>query len=87
MSIAVPAHGHGPDADRIPRMDHETRLVEIETRLAFQDLALGELSELVHQQRRELDALRRAFDLATAELGALRDSLASPVANEAPPHY
>lgn len=68
-------------------MDHDARLVEIETRLAFQELALSELSDLVNQQRLGLEALRHALAQTSAELGSLRDGLVPPAANEPPPHY
>lgn len=68
-------------------MDTEARLIDIETRLAFQDQTLGELSELIHRQRQELDALRRSLAQANSDLMALRDSFNTGPAHEPPPHY
>ncbi|MCX7555571.1 SlyX family protein [Xanthomonadaceae bacterium JHOS43] len=69
-------------------MMDDARLIEIETRLAFQEHTLSELSDLVHRQRLELDALRAALIQATADLNALRSGVSSPsAANEPPPHY
>lgn len=69
-------------------MPDDARLIEIETRLAFQEQALGELGDVVHRQRRELEALRRALAHATADLHALRDSVSTPAVPEPPPpHY
>lgn len=76
-------------AGKLSPMSDEARLIEIETRLAFQEHTLGELSDLVHHQRQELDALRSALMQATADLDALRTGLSSSGAasEPPPPHY
>ncbi|MGY0612356.1 MULTISPECIES: SlyX family protein [unclassified Luteimonas] len=66
----------------------ESRVVELETRLAFQEHALSELSDALADARRELsrnDALlRRALD----ELHANRPGVTGDPADEPPPpHY
>ncbi|MBB5206656.1 SlyX family protein [Chiayiivirga flava] len=69
-------------------MDNEPRWIELETRLAFQEHTLGELSRIVHEQRIDIDALRLRLDRALSDLGSLRDSLAGDAAPEPPPpHY
>lgn len=69
-------------------MNDDARLIEIETRLAFQESALQDLGDLVNRQRLELESLRRALTEATADLLSLREGLSSGVANEPPPpHY
>lgn len=69
-------------------MPDDTRLVELETRLVFQEHAVGELSDVVHRQQRELEALRRALMNATTDLDALRDSVSATTLPEPPPpHY
>lgn len=69
-------------------MDNEPRWVELETRLAFQEHTLGELSRIVHEQRIDIDALRLRLERALADLGTLRDTLGNDTAAEPPPpHY
>lgn len=69
-------------------MSDEARLIEIETRLAFQEQAQLELSDLIHRQQRELEALRHALAQANADLYSLRDSLPDTALPEPPPpHY
>ncbi len=69
-------------------MTDDARLIEIETRLAFQESALQDLSDLVNRQRLELESLRRTLAQATADLLSLREGLSSGTANEPPPpHY
>lgn len=66
----------------------EARIVELETRLAFQEQSMAELSDALAEARLELarnDALlRRALD----ELNANRPGLVGDAADEPPPpHY
>jgi SlyX protein len=66
----------------------EARLVELETRLAFQEQALAELSDALAATRLELSRndglLRRALE----ELRASRPGIAGDPADEPPPpHY
>ncbi|UWX04773.1 SlyX family protein [Pseudoxanthomonas sp. NC8] len=66
----------------------EQRLVELETRLAFQEHALAELSEALAEVRMERvrsDELMRAV---LADLRGLRGSIyADPASEPPPPHY
>lgn len=66
-------------------MDSEARLIEIETRLAFQDRTIEALNEVVLSLRedlrklhRELDETRERIDNGGPEIGP---------SNEAPPHW
>jgi SlyX protein len=64
------------------------RLVELETRLAFQDHLLNELNDVVTAQGRELQALRLQLERAVADLKTLRGLLyADPSSEPPPPHY
>lgn len=73
--------------------DQESRLVELETRMAFQEHSLGELSDALASARdeeaRNTLLLQRALD----ELRQLRSSLsnnpdsADPASEPPPPHY
>jgi SlyX protein len=65
----------------------DARLVELETRLAFQEAALAELSEALAASRMEnarfADLLRRALD----ELKTRGPLVADPADEPPPPHY
>lgn len=64
------------------------RLVELETRVAFQEHTLAELNDVVTAQARELIALRRELAIATSDLKNMRESLdADPGSEPPPPHY
>ena len=68
--------------------DHEQRIVELETRLAFQEHTLAELSdalaELRHEAARSADLLRRVMEELKNARG---DLMADPATEPPPPHY
>ena len=64
------------------------RLVELETRVAFQDHLLNELNDVVTAQGRELQSLQLQLQRALADLKTLRGLLyADPASEPPPPHY
>ena len=66
----------------------EQRLVELETRLAFQEQALHELSDALAETRleaaRNADRLRQAMQDLRLSRG---DLVADPASEPPPPHY
>lgn len=77
------------DADeRAAREALEQRIVELETRLAFQEQAQTELSdalaELRNEAARSADLLRRVLEELKLHRG---DLLADPADEPPPPHY
>ena len=68
--------------------DLEQRLVELESRLAFQEHALAELSDALAASRsetaRNADLLRRAIDDLKQSRG---EFFADPSSEPPPPHY
>lgn len=58
----------------------ESRLVDIETRYTHLERQVAELSEVIYEQQKLLEALRR-------QVAELRDRLGDPTPNEPPPHY
>lgn len=66
----------------------EERLIEVETRLAFQDDALQALNGVVVRQQQEIELLRREIEALKAQLKAMAPSLvASRTEETPPPHY
>lgn len=66
----------------------EERLIEIETRLAYQDQMLHELSDVVYEQQKQLDRLDSLVKLLRAHLDELANTLRAPDAkDDKPPHY
>jgi len=63
-------------------------LIELETRLAYQDETLRVLSDEVARQQRRIERLeRRCLELAEQWSSANRVPALNPPADEAPPHY
>ncbi|RRN57267.1 hypothetical protein EIM48_06225 [Pseudoxanthomonas sp. SGNA-20] len=68
--------------------DLEQRLVELETRLAFQEQALSELSEALAEARLERARTDAILQAVLADLRGLRGALyADPGSEPPPPHY
>lgn len=66
----------------------EQRLVELETRLAFQEHALTELGDELAQARLERARSDELLQAVLADLRGLRGSLyADPSSEPPPPHY
>jgi len=66
----------------------EERLIEVETRLAFQDDALQALNAVVVRQQQEIDLLRREIEALKSQLKAVAPGLVASQSEETPPpHY
>lgn len=66
----------------------ETRTVELETQLAFQEHALQALSNVVTRQQQQIDALVREVNTLKERLRAAAPSPVGPLEDEKPPpHY
>jgi len=66
----------------------EQRLVELETRLSFQDHLLGELNDALVSQSQRIVVLEQQLVRALDDLGKLRGLLlADPGEEPPPPHY
>jgi SlyX protein len=69
-----------------PRM--EQRVVDLESRVAFQDDALEQLNRVVHEQQLQIDRLAKELDTVKQQLRALAPTLvAAPDEETPPPHY
>jgi SlyX protein len=66
----------------------EQRLIELETRLAFQEYALGELSEALADARAEGNRTSELMRSMLSDLRKVRTELYADAADEPPPpHY
>ncbi len=66
----------------------EQRLVELETRLAFQEHAMGEISDALAETRLESARLAELLRRALEDLKLARgDLMADPASEPPPPHY
>lgn len=64
------------------------RLVELETRLAFQEHTLQALNDVVTRQQQQIEALVREVQILKDRLRAAAPSPVGPIEDEKPPpHY
>jgi len=67
----------------------EERLVEIETKIAFQEQTVKDLNDVICEQQREIDRLGSICDALVKrvkELSGFTPGI-DALANEKPPHY
>jgi len=66
----------------------ENRLIELETRLAFQDHTLQELNSVIVRQQQEIAALTREIENLKSQFKTLAPELVASRGDETPPpHY
>ena len=62
-------------------------LIELQTRIAFQDGTIQELSDVIARQQRAIDTLQRDVEELRRQLRALQPSEVEGGAEPPPPHY
>jgi SlyX protein len=66
----------------------ETRFIDIETKIAHQELQLEELSQVLYQQQKTIDQLeKRLVQMSKKFEEALEGTDDIGPANQKPPHY
>ena len=68
-------------------MDTESRITELETRLAFQEQTLLDLDKVICAQQTTIDKLRRQFGQLHERLEDMSSGNKAPDGPEIPPHY
>ncbi|MBT4837071.1 MAG: SlyX family protein [Methylococcales bacterium] len=69
-------------------MTTEERLINIETKLAFQEQTVNEMSDIIYQQQKKIDFLIRNNEFLVSHVQKLVDqSKSAEGIDERPPHY
>jgi SlyX protein len=76
-----------PIADQNLEFQFDRRFTELETRLAFQEQALTEMSDALASSRAENSRTQELLRQALDDLRQVRTVLHSDPGNEPPPHY
>ena len=67
---------------------NEDRLIDIETRLAYQDQTINELNQVIYQQQKQIDQLEKTCRQLSNRMKDLTHKNPSTVPeDEKPPHY
>jgi SlyX protein len=67
--------------------ESNSRLDDLESRIAFQEEAIDQLSEITIRQAKELDELRRMIMILNDRVKNTDNNGFSPAADVPPPHY
>lgn len=65
----------------------EDRIIELETRLAFQEQTLRDLDDVITRQQRQIDQLEQRMKVVKQQLNNTAVQGADMNAVELPPHY
>lgn len=66
----------------------EQRLIDIETKLAFQEDAIQQLHEVICEQQKQIDRLELTCKILLDRVKEMSlESGSNPAAHEKPPHY
>jgi SlyX protein len=69
-------------------MDIENRIIELETKISYQDHTIQQLNEVVIQQQQQIDAMEKHVNQISGLLKEQNPSdLARPEEEAPPPHY
>ena len=72
----------------MPEMASEVQVVELETRLAFQEHTLQALNDVITRQQQQIEALFREIEVLKDRLRAAAPSPVGALEDEKPPpHY
>lgn len=69
-------------------MNHEAHIIDLETRLTYQEAALQELNDVIVRQQKMLDRLDAQLEVLRQQLRAQTQFDVLPASQEPPPpHY
>ena len=68
---------------------NEERLVNIETKIAFQEDLIEELNKTIYQQQNKLERIEATCEALARHIASLSEAVNEnkPMASERPPHY
>ena len=63
------------------------QLIELETRIAFQDESIQQLSDVIYRQQQAIDQLQKQIQLLSGQFQNILHSLPDESQDDKPPHY
>lgn len=67
--------------------DHENRIIELETKVAYQEATIQELSDVIAEQYQKIDNLKLLMEHWKDQISKDLEAIAQPNGQEKPPHY
>ncbi len=68
-------------------MSDDPEIIELQTRIAFQDGTIQELSDVIARQQRAIETLQKELEELRCQLRALQPSEVAGGSEPPPPHY
>jgi SlyX protein len=65
----------------------QNKIIELETKVAFQEDMIQALNRTVAEQQQELVELKRDLEELETQLRSLAPALSSAITDDTPPHY
>ena len=65
----------------------DEKLLELQTKLSFQESALADLNDTVISQQKEIDRLKKTVELLVQRVRDLQDLGGEEMPHTPPPHY
>ncbi|MGB3624156.1 SlyX family protein [Ketobacter sp. MCCC 1A13808] len=65
----------------------DEKIIDIQTRLAFQDDTIQELNDVIYRQQQQIDKLEKTVHLLLGKVQDLMSSSSEEIIDEKPPHY
>lgn len=68
-------------------MSNDDKIIDIETRIAYQDDTIQQLNDVIYRQQQQIDKLEKALKLLLEQFQEMMASTPDKGGNEKPPHY
>ena len=68
-------------------MEIEQRLIELETKIAYQDKTIEDLSDVIYKQDKQILALEKNLELLRMQVQSVQSGDNEIRGHEKPPHY
>lgn len=68
-------------------MNNTNQSVELETRIAYMDDTIDQLSDVISRQQMQIDKLERVVQKLLNEHTELKDQISPEITDTPPPHY
>lgn len=65
----------------------QEKIVDIETRLAYQDDNIQQLSDVIYRQQQQIDQLEKTVRALVDRIQDLTHAMPGKIVDEKPPHY